>query len=215
MPWQWGTFRGKRVLVRVSALGRPSTSNGRVDIRFGASDARTYPASPANVTLDPSSELVDDRSAGEEAPARKTPSAQAPLEKPWIAYTDGACTGNPGPAGSGLVLVDPSGKLAKEAYRFLGPATNNVAELTAIAMVFDHLPKDAPVVVHTDSKYAIGVLTLGWKAKANGELIAAVKKRLAAHPVRLKYVPGHSGIPLNERADELAREAIATRSSSE
>jgi ribonuclease HI len=215
--WQWGTFRGKRVLVRVAAPGKVASSEGRVDIRFQAGDSRTYPASLKNVTIDPKSEVIGDAPATPVTTAHRKPSAlvEMPLVTPWIAYTDGACTGNPGPAGSGLVLLDPSGKLIKESYRYLGRGTNNVAELTAISMVFDHLPKGSSVLVHTDSKYAIGVLTLGWKAKANGDLIAAIKKRIAAQPTKMKYVPGHSGIALNERADELAREAIATRSSSE
>jgi ribonuclease HI len=65
--------------------------------------------------------------------------------------------------------------------------------------------------VHTDSQYAIGVLQKGWKAKANQELVARVRAVLATRDVRLVYVPGHSGVPLNERADELARESILAR----
>jgi ribonuclease HI len=111
-------------------------------------------------------------------------------------------------------LLDAVGTLVREAYRFLGSATNNIAELTAIEMVYDHLPDGAGVIVHTDSKYSIGVLTLNWKAKANIELIARIKRTIAGRPTLMKYVPGHSGVPLNERADELAREAIAMRRSS-
>ena len=67
------------------------------------------------------------------------------------------------------------------------------------------------IVVHTDSQYAIGVLQKGWKAKANQELVGAREERRCARgSARLVYVPGHQGVPLNERADELAREAIAT-----
>ena len=205
MAWQWGTFRGKRVLIRVTAPGKPALEDGRVDIRFKLADSRTYPASKGNVSLDPKGELVEDA---------KSPNTDA-FASAWIAYTDGACTGNPGPAGSGVVLLDASGKLVKEAYRFLGNATNNIAELTAIDMVFDAVPRMEPVLIHTDSKYAIGVLTMGWRVKANGELVARIKKRVEARPTRLKYVPGHSGVLLNERADELAREAIATRGSTE
>jgi ribonuclease HI len=64
--------------------------------------------------------------------------------------------------------------------------------------------------VHTDSQYSIGVLQKGWKAKVNQELIAKTKSLLAKRPqARLVYVPGHAGVPMNERADELAREAIS------
>lgn len=216
MPWQWGLFRGKRVLARVVAANKPDVREGRVEIRFKLGDAKVYPARADNVRLSPG-ELVADEIA--DAPAPRAPPSprnerHPALERPWIAYTDGACTGNPGPAGSGLVLMDHGGTLVRESYRYLGSATNNIAELTAIEMVYEHLPDGAGVIVHTDSKYAIGVLTQSWKAKANVELIARIKATISARPTLMKYVPGHSGIPLNERADELAREAIATRRSS-
>jgi ribonuclease HI len=127
----------------------------------------------------------------------------------WLAYTDGACSGNPGPAGSGMIVIQPGGKM-DEGFEFLGTSTNNVAELTAILRAIEVVPADVPsLLVHTDSQYSIGVLTKGWKAKANQALIAEIKALLAKRPqVRLAYVPGHAGVPMNERADELAREAI-------
>ena len=71
-------------------------------------------------------------------------------------------------------------------------------------------PPDASgIVVHTDSQYAIGVLQKGWKAKVNQELVATTKRARGRRAgAQLVYVPGHSGVPLNERADELAREAV-------
>lgn len=72
-----------------------------------------------------------------------------------IAYTDGACSGNPGPAGSGVVLIAPGGKM-HEGLEYLGEATNNVAELTAILRALEWIPAEAKaIVVHTDSQYAI------------------------------------------------------------
>ncbi len=129
----------------------------------------------------------------------------------WLAYTDGACSGNPGPAGSGLVVIRPGGKI-DEGFEYLGTSTNNVAELTAILRALEAVPATVPsLLVHTDSQYSIGVLTKGWKAKANQELIAKIKAVLKERPqARLAYVPGHAGVPMNERADELAREAIRT-----
>jgi ribonuclease HI len=130
-----------------------------------------------------------------------------------IAYTDGACTGNPGPAGLGVVVI-ADGK-REELSEFLGHGTNNVAELTAILRAVEMAPSASPrdpLVIHTDSQYAIGVLQKGWKAKANTDLIAEIRSALRGRPgARLVYVPGHSGVPLNERADELAREAIRAR----
>lgn len=131
-----------------------------------------------------------------------------------IAYTDGACRGNPGPAGSGVVVVLPDGRRA-EASRSLGRGTNNIAELTAIGMALDLLDAGgvdaaAPVAIFSDSSYADGVLTRGWKAKANAELIAELKRRLRARPgVTLQWVAGHVGVEGNERADALANAGVA------
>lgn len=128
-------------------------------------------------------------------------------------WTDGACTGNPGPMGLGVVLL--SGERRKEISEYLGEGTNNIAELTAILRGLEAIKSPGrPVVVYSDSSYAIGVLSKGWKAKANVELIAAIKQEMRRFP-RLSFVKvaGHAGVPENERCDELAREAIATRAS--
>jgi ribonuclease HI len=126
-------------------------------------------------------------------------------------YTDGSCNGNPGPAGLGVVLDDGSGR--RELSVYLGWGTNNMAELSAIRYAAEVVAGvRRPVRIHTDSKYCIGILTRGWKARANLELVAAVKAALAAVPeVSLQYVPGHAGQEANERADRLARQAIAER----
>jgi ribonuclease HI len=89
-------------------------------------------------------------------------------------WSDGACSGNPGPAGAGTVLVDGLQRI--EISTWLGHGTNNIAELVGILKGLQELPRplDRKLVVHTDSQYGIGVLARGWKAKANGELIAAV-----------------------------------------
>jgi ribonuclease HI len=129
-------------------------------------------------------------------------------------FTDGACKGNPGPAGSGVVVVLPDGRRA-EASRALGVATNNVAELTAIGMALELLDGAAfsaldPAVVYTDSSYARGVLVQGWKAKANVELITDLKARLRRRPsLRIEWVAGHVGLADNERADALANRGVA------
>ncbi|MCS6900752.1 MAG: ribonuclease HI, partial [Polyangiaceae bacterium] len=106
-----------------------------------------------------------------------------------------------------------SGDQRTELSEYLGFATNNIAELTAVLRALEHAgAPETPLIIHTDSQYSIGVLTKGWKAKANADLVASIRAALAARPgVRLVYVPGHAGVPLNERADELARIAIATR----
>jgi ribonuclease HI len=101
-----------------------------------------------------------------------------------------------------------------EGFEYLGQATNNVAELTAILRAVEwSAQRSTALVVHTDSQYAIGVLQKGWKAKVNQELVGLARDAVKARGARLVYVPGHSGVVLNERADELAREAVQTRGS--
>ncbi|MDC3957209.1 ribonuclease HI [Polyangium jinanense] len=148
------------------------------------------------------------------AAAKAAHDAAPPLaEGQLVAYADGACTGNPGPAGLGVVVVDGDRRI--EISEYLGNGTNNIAELTAILRAVGAVEDTGkPLLVRTDSQYAIGVLQKGWKAKANTDLVAEVKDVLKRNKTRLEYVPGHSGVALNERADELAREAVRSRRSS-
>ncbi|MBX3234242.1 MAG: ribonuclease HI [Labilithrix sp.] len=226
MPWIKAVLRGQQVLARVKADGTFDAQGGRVEIRYRPTDARAYRAGVGNLERVAGAEVLADDAvvAGEAAPtkeersaARKADAAKKALapdavpKDAWKVYADGACSGNPGPAGLGIVLVAPDGKV-HEGFEYLGEATNNVAELTAILRAAELAPPGATAVVHTDSQYSIGVLTKGWKAKANQELIANVKTALAARKTwRIVYVPGHAGVPLNERADELAREAVSSR----
>ncbi len=222
MPWIEATLRGQRVLARANADRTLHVEGGRVEVRYKPNDGRAYGAAMRNLVVDAGAPLLPDDavapakptaaggSTRRDAPERKPPAHAVP-QGTWVAYTDGACSGNPGPAGAGVVLVSPEGKM-HEGLEYLGLATNNVAELTAILRAAEWIPAAAvAAVVHTDSQYAIGVLQKGWKAKANRELVAKTKQAVGKCQARLAYVPGHSGVPLNERADALAREAIATR----
>ncbi|MEM1347951.1 MAG: ribonuclease H [Myxococcota bacterium] len=123
-------------------------------------------------------------------------------------HTDGACQGNPGPCSLGVVIR--FGAHYKEMSQFLGQGTNNIAELTAIKVALESLKReDLPVHLHTDSSYSIGVLSKGWKARANKELIADIRRTASAFDeLRFIKVKGHSGLPLNERVDRLAVAAI-------
>ncbi|AUX20540.1 uncharacterized protein SOCEGT47_010120 [Sorangium cellulosum] len=143
--------------------------------------------------------------------ARGTAAAAPVPEGAVIVYADGACSGNPGPAGLGVVVIDGGQRIERSEY--LGTGTNNIAELTAILRALEEVPEpERPIVIHTDSQYSIGVLQKGWKAKANAELVASLRGALASRPrARLVYVPGHAGVLLNERADALAREAVRER----
>jgi ribonuclease HI len=238
MPWTEAMLRGQRVLARAKEDGALAVEGGRVEIRYNPKDGRAYRAAARNLEPVAGAKLLADDACAPAAPAGPRGTAAtatgtaaqaggvggsagaaaggAPRPAPanaWSAYTDGACSGNPGPAGCGIVLVAPGGKM-HEGFEYLGEATNNVAELTAILRAVEWLPaKVAAIVVHTDSQYAIGVLQKGWRAKANQELVAKTRAVVQARGARLVYVPGHAGVPLNERADELAREAIVRRGS--
>lgn len=132
--------------------------------------------------------------------------AQVPLQ----VFTDGACKGNPGPMGAGIVVVDPTNQIQTISIsQFLGKGTNNIAELTAlkigleIACVYDR-----PIQVFTDSKYTINVLTR-FKANKNVALINSIKSIMSTHPhaITLNYVKGHHINPYNNQADRLASTA--------
>src|SRR5580692_11315946 len=180
MPWIEATLRGQKVLARARQDGSLDAQGGRVEIRYRAGDAKAYRASASNLTVVPAARVLPDEAcATETSPApRRRPAleragrtGEALVEKTsvsaqWIVYTDGACSGNPGPAGAGMVVIAPGGRIY-EGYEYLGSSTNNVAELTAVLRGVESIPRDAEsVAVHTDSSYAIGVLSKGWKAKA-------------------------------------------------
>jgi len=197
MGWIPCNLRGTAVFARIRDDGSLDTSaDGRVDVKYKLDDAaKVYRAAARNL---------------EKLEGAKPVVPRPPKDGTIIIYTDGACTGNPGPMGIGVVVL--RGKERRELSEFLGSGTNNIAELTAIDRALAVLSPDerqAEIAVHTDSSYAIGVLSQGWKAKANQELIARIKVRLGGFPhARFVKVAGHAGIPENERCDELARQAI-------
>jgi ribonuclease HI len=206
-------FKGVRVFVEADDAGRPIVADGRAAMRYKKDDDRVYRPSPANLVPISGAEIVDASPRAAVSARRAKPSGEAPASPPAgtvIAYTDGACSGNPGPAGLGYAIIGADGARVQRGEP-LGRGTNNIAELTAILRVLQiQEGSAAPLVIHTDSTYAIGVLTQGWKAKANAELIAEIRRRLRAFPkVELRKVAGHAGVPENELVDELARRAAA------
>ncbi len=231
MPWIRAKLRDAVVFARANQDGTFAVESGRVEIRYRPKDGRRYRALAANLSVVDGEILPDDTCAdAQEVPRREEAAkvagglgqaasrgsgGEGDLPGTVIeAWTDGACSGNPGPAGLGLVLFLDGERI--EVSEYLGRATNNVAELSAIQRALERIPRDASAVIRTDSQYSIGVLQKGWKAKANVELVAGIKTELAARRhTRLLYTPGHAGVSLNERADQLARQAVATASSSE
>jgi len=134
-------------------------------------------------------------------------------------YTDGACRGNPGPGGWGVVLE--SGPHQKTLKGYEAETTNNRMELMAAIMALRTLNKPCSVALWTDSQYVRQGITQwihnwikrGWKTAAkqpvkNAELWKTLHEEAQRHQVDWHWVKGHSGHPGNERADELANEAI-------
>lgn len=212
MPWIRRKLRKETVYVKAKPDGTPAVdSNGRVDVRYKPTPAaKVYRAALQNLeaTGNPEDDVPVELEGLDAAPG----TGRIP-EDAIIVYTDGACTGNPGPAGIGVVILDRGKR--RELSEYLGMGTNNIAELTAIERALEVLDDEArnrPVVVHSDSSYALGLLTKGWKAKANTELVARLRQ-LAGRFSQLHYVKvrGHAGVPENERCDALARDAVGRR----
>ncbi|MBC2705954.1 ribonuclease HI [Desulfobacula sp.] len=133
--------------------------------------------------------------------------------KSIVLYTDGACAGNPGPAGSGVVIMQGE-KVIHEFSKSLGKATNNIAELTAIKIGLEYMSSrhDTQITVYTDSTYAIGILTKNWKAKANLDLVSSIKNLMKPFKkISIKHVKGHNGDFGNERADKLAVKGVRSQ----
>jgi ribonuclease HI len=135
-------------------------------------------------------------------------------------YTDGACSGNPGPGGWGAILI--SGHNRKELKGGEARTTNNRMELTAAIEALNALKTPCKVDLHTDSNYLRDGITSwiakwkgnGWRTAArkpvkNTELWEALDAAQSRHDIRWHWVKGHAGHPENERADELAREGMA------
>ena len=236
VAWRTMSLRGKRVLVKCDDAGqlRPG-GDGRVEIRYNPRDGKAYYASVKNLKPTGDTQAFEDGYCGDAETARRSDTPKkgatkksatkksatkksvkipsAPVGNEVLAFCDGACSGNPGPAGLGAVMLWDDQR--REISEYLGTATNNIAELRAIQRVVEGVPdRKRPLRIFTDSTYSIGVLTKGWKAKANVEIIAEIKKALAKHPdVTLIHVKGHAGIELNEVADQLAVRAVEDRQS--
>lgn len=215
MPWMPYRLRDADVWARVDADGKLMTdAGGRVEIIYKAADgAKVYRAGSRNLVARPG-EAVEVE-ATERAPDSAKAKADAATSKaPANAihvWTDGACTGNPGPAGLGVVIID--GDKQRELSEYLGQGTNNIAELMAILRGLEEVPdRSRPVVVYSDSAYSIGLLTQNWKAKANQQLVEKLRALTKQFPdLRFVKVAGHAGVALNERVDELARTAVMRR----
>lgn len=225
--WKRMSFKGNKVWAQTDAAGSLRVEKGTILIKYNLKQDYEYrvkpesllpedQAVPAQKKSGPSKPLaeksktaVSKSSPGRSSAVPSSRMSMADLPDNCIKiYTDGASSGNPGPSGIGVLLV--YGENKKEISRYIGSATNNIAELTAIKVALEELKRaDLPVRLFSDSSYSIGLLTKNWKPKKNQELISEIKALMGKFSdlVFIK-VKGHSGIKENEVADYLATSAI-------
>lgn len=229
MDYNWKRMRFKRnkVWMAVDDGEQPVLEKGKALIKYQLDQPHQYWVHPESIfPLDDDGKARVSRPAPREKPAsgRRSPAlaakaadalpeAEDALEAGAICmYTDGACSGNPGPAGIGVVMLYKGHR--KEISHYIGQATNNIAELEAIKAGLESVKnRNLPIFLYTDSSYSLGLLTKNWKAKQNQELVQKVRLLVRQFKnLRFVKIKGHAGHPENERADRLAVEAIQTGS---
>ena len=138
------------------------------------------------------------------------------MNKQVTIYTDGACSGNPGPGGYGTVIQ--SGQNRKELSGGFSRTTNNRMELLAVIKGLEVLTEPCAVTLYSDSRYIVDAVNKGWARAMEGERLAEepqgegaepglwgrLLELLDYHDVEIRWVRGHAGNPGNERADKLA-----------
>lgn len=222
IQWKRMAFKKNKVWMAVQKDGSPMEKNSKVLIKYQRDQDYEYwvhknsikPLEALGSEIKPSSKTSAKTPKKQPSKIVQTGRSDETLSRKdtICIYTDGASSGNPGPAGIGVLLCYD--KHEKEISKYIGTATNNIAELEAIRIgLIEVKNPNLPVNVYTDSSYAYGVLVQGWKAKANKELVDQIKK-ITAQFKDLKFikVKGHAGHIGNERADKLATSAIKKQS---
>ena len=142
------------------------------------------------------------------------------MEEKIVIYTDGACSGNPGPGGWGTILMYKG--IKKEISGNMKDTTNNIMEITAVIEGLKQLKKQSEVQIYSDSSYVVNAfkqgwiynwIKKGWKTASgenvkNKELWQELYNLTKIHKVEFIKVKGHSDNEFNNRCDEMAREAI-------
>jgi ribonuclease HI len=204
--WKRMRFKKNKVWLAVDNTGEAIEKDGKVLIKYQLDQPHEYWVRTTNIKPIDADTVEETR-----MPEKVTRATQTGGQKGVCVFTDGASSGNPGPSGIGVVLR--YGKHQKEISEYIGVATNNIAELKAIQAGLSALKnRNLPVRIFTDSRYAYGVLMLGWKARANNEIVESIKKKIKKFKnLEIVKVSAHTGNEGNERADFLATSAIAHR----
>ncbi len=206
-------FKGCKVYAQVDEGGNLLTHNGLVEIKYQLDQDRKYLARASSVKeIDETflDKIKKERKKEKEVIKKKLPppSLKKNHDDYIKVFTDGACEGNPGPAGIGIILQYRNHQ--KEISRYIGQGTNNIAELTAIKFALREIKSsDVPIYLYIDSDYCYKILSGSWKPKKNQKLIEEIKKEMVRFScLNIIKVEAHKGIEGNERADCLARAAI-------
>lgn len=213
--WQRMQFRKNKVWAALDSNGHPLTKAGKILIKYQLDQPHEYwvHANAISTLKDFTGQIktvarnAESNATKESRPAKRV-TEEVDCNQCICLFTDGASSGNPGPSGIGILMR--YGSHEKKISRYIGLATNNIAELEAIRVGLSALKnRSLPVKVFTDSSYALGLLSKGWKPKKNQELVRQIKNLMEDFSdLRFIKVKGHAGHPENECADQLATSAI-------
>jgi ribonuclease HI len=210
-------FKGNKVWLATDEKGRPLEKNGKLLIKYQVDQPYEYWVHARSVRpLDEIPDHMPDVKSRSRNKSRRrsrqspdSPGSRDLHDGAIHISTDGASSGNPGPAGIGVVLRHRD--RVREISAYIGRNTNNVAELEAIRRGLQAVKRrDLPVRLYTDSSYALGLLSQGWKARKNTELVEDIRNLMKSFAdLKLIKVKGHAGLEDNERADKLATSAVS------
>ena len=214
--WKRMCFKGKKVWMATDIDGKPILKNRKVRIKYQLDQNHEYwvheKGLKAIATIQLETIGSNREPFGEKniiSKSGRAPSKDKATKAAISIFTDGACSGNPGPAGIGAILY--FGEHEKQISRHIGIATNNIAELEAIKTgLLEIKNRKLPVKIFTDSSYAYGVLSLGYKARKNIDLVRSIKKLISTFSeLTIFKVKGHAGLEGNEIANRLATQAVS------
>ena len=211
LSWKRMSFKANKVWAQTDETGGFHLVNGKVLIKYNLEQDYEYRVNPESLKPEdqavPSAKKTTGPKNKKAVNLKKESAVDIPADSIRI-YTDGASSGNPGPSGIGVLMVYKDNR--KELSQYIGNATNNIAELTAIKVALEMLKRnDLPVRIFTDSSYALGLLKKGWKPKKNQELVSHILDLLEKFSdLDFVKVKGHAGVKENEVADYLATSAI-------